>query len=428
MNIPFICNRSALDRRTFLRGVGVGLSLPWLDAMTPAFAAGSGKPPMRFVAACVGLGYHTPFLFPKESGKDYSSTPYLDVLKQHRNEFSVISGLSHPEQNGSSGHASEQTWLTSAKRPGLAGFKNTISIDQLIAREIGLATRYPYLALSNGSNSLSWTASGVPLPGERSPSKLFKSLFVEGTTDQKAAQVRKLQRGRSILDTVLGEAKLLHQTLGHPDQEKLDEYLSSVRDLEVQLQQSEGWVNKPKPEITAKAPQDIEDRGDVIGKLKLMYDIIALAIQTDSTRTITYGIGGLNAPPTIKGVSSDWHGLSHHGKDETKIKELKLIEMAEFEAFNGFLTKLKSKREGSSTLLDNTQVLFGSNLGNASSHSWRNLPVIVAGGGYQHGQHIAHDTKDNTHFANLFVQIGQRMGLEISQFGSSNAESITGLA
>ncbi len=398
-----------------------------LDAMTPAFGA-AGKAPMRFVAMCAGLGYHAPFLFPEKTGKNYGSTPYLDALKQHQNDFTVISGLSHPEQNGNNGHASEQTWLTSAKRPGLAGFKNSISIDQLIAREIGLKTRYPYLALSNGGNSLSWTASGVPLPGERSPAKLFKLLFVEGTKDEKNAQIRKLKRGRSILDTVLGEARSLHKNLGHNDQEKLDEYLSSVRDLETQLQQSEGWVNKPKPKVSAKAPTDIADRADIIGKLNLMYDLITLAVQSDSTRTITYSIGGMNAAPTIKGVSNDWHGLSHHGKDETKINELKIIELAEFKAFNTFLAKMKAKKEGGSSLLDNTQILFGSNLGNASSHSWRNLPIILAGGGYRHGQHLAHDEKDNTHFANLFVQMAQKMDLDLFSFGSSDAESISGLA
>ncbi|MGB0581888.1 MAG: DUF1552 domain-containing protein [Limisphaerales bacterium] len=427
MNTPYISSRTSLDRRTFLRGVGVGLGLPLLDAMTPAFAA-SRKAPMRFVAMCAGLGYHAPFLFPSKAGREYGSTPYLDALKQHRNDFSVISGLSHPEQNGNNGHASEQTWLTSAKRPGLAGFKNTISLDQVIAQKIGLQTRYPYLALSNRGNSLSWTASGVPLPGQTSPSKMFKLLFVEGTKQEKEAQVRKLQRGRSILDTVLGEANSLHKTLGHNDQEKLDEYLTSVRDLEVQLQQSEGWVNKPKPKVNAKVPQDVADRADIIGKLNLMYDLIALAVQNDSTRTITYSIGGMNAAPTIRGVSNDWHGLSHHGKDETKISELKIIELAEFQAFNNFLAKMKSKKEGGATLLDNTQVLFGSNLGNASSHSWRNLPIILAGGGYKHGQHLAHDEKNNTHFANLFVQMAQKMGLEINQFGSSNSESIQGLA
>jgi hypothetical protein len=427
MNIPSFTSRSALDRRTFLRGLGVGLSLPLLDAMTPAFAASNATPPKRFVAMCAGLGYHAPFLFPTKAGKDYGSTPYLDAIREHRQEFSVISGLSHPEQNGNNGHASSITWLTSAKHPGLAGFKNTISIDQLIARKIGLKTRFPYLALGNSGTSLSWTASGVPLPGGSSPAKLFKQLFVEGTEAEKGAQMRKLRRGRSILDTVLGEAESLHKTLGRNDRDKLGEYLTSVRDLEVQLQQSEGWVNRPKPVVNAKVPQDVTDRGDIVGKLKLMYDLIALAIQTDSTRTITYSIAGMNAPPTIPGVSTDWHQLSHHGRDEAKISELKLIELAEFKAFNGFLSKLKSKRENGVSLLDNTQVLFGSNLGNASNHSWRNLPIILAGGGFRHGQHIAHDEKDNTHFANLFVQMAQQMGVEISNFGSSDSEKITGL-
>jgi BMFP domain-containing protein YqiC len=419
--------RIHLSRRAFLGGVGATISLPLLDAMTPAFAAGSAKPPKRFVAMCAGLGFHAPYLFPKEAGRHYALTPYLDTLQEHRNEFTVISGLSHPEQNGNNGHASEMTWLTSAKRPGLAGFRNTISIDQLIAERIGVQTRFPNLVLSNGGNSMSWTAGGVAIPAQSSPSKLFAQLFIEGTAAAKAAQARQLQRGRSILDTVLDEANRLQRELGHRDREKLDEYLTSVRSLENRLQQSEGWQHKPKPKVEAKPPKDIPDRAEVIGKTKLMYDLIALALQTDSTRTITYALGGLNAPPNIPGVSTDWHQLSHHGRDEAKIAELKLIELAEFMAFNEFLVQLKNKPEQNGSLLDNTMILMGSNLGNASSHSWRNLPLILAGGGFRHGQHIAHDEKNNTPFANLFVQMARQMGVEIDQFGSSEKPDIDGL-
>lgn len=426
MNKVHLATGKSLNRRAFLRGMGVTLSLPLLDAMTPAFAAAK-TPPKRFVAMCAGLGFHAPHLFPEQRGKNYQATPYLEKIWQHKNDFTIMSGLSHPEQNGNNGHASEMTWLTSAKRPGLAGFKNTISLDQLIAQKIGIETRFPYLVLTNRGNSMSWTASGVAVPGEQSPSKIFKQLFVEGTEDQKKKQTRGLQRGQSILDTVLGEAKSLHRELGHRDQEKLDEYLTSVRDLEVRLQQSEGWVYKPKPKVTAEAPEDIKDKAMIIEQTKLMYDLMTLALETDSTRTMTYALGGMNAPPKIAGVSTDWHQLSHHGRDQTKIDELKLIEEAEFEAFNYFLSNLKAKKEANGSLLDNTMVLMGSNLGNASSHSWRNIPVLFAGGGFRHGQHISHDEKNNTHFANLFVQIGQQMGMDIEQFGSSDKESITGL-
>ncbi len=428
MTFPSHTKRIHFSRRAFLQGTGAALGLPLLDAMTPAFAAGSAKPPKRFVAMCAGLGFHAPFLFPKETGRGYALTPYLEALKDHRDDLTVLSGLSHPEQNGNNGHASEMTWLTSAKRPGLAGFRNTISIDQLISEKIGVQTRFPNLVLSNGGSSMSWTASGVAIPAQSSPSKLFAQLFIEGTPEQKAAQTRELQRGRSILDTVLGEAKSLHRDLGQRDQEKLDEYLTSVRSLETRLQQTEGWQNRPKPTVEAKPPQDIPDRAEVIGRTKLMHDLIALALQTDSTRTITYGLGGLNAPPNIPGVSNDWHQLSHHGRDEKKIAELKLIELAEFRAFGEFLAQLKSKREEGGSLLDNTMILMGSNLGNASSHSWRNLPLVLAGGGFRHGQHLAHDPDNNTHFANLFVQIARQMGVGIDSFGSSDKPGIDGLA
>ncbi len=429
MNSFHIASKIALDRRRFLKGLGVGISLPLLDAMRPAFAVpGSvSGPPKRFVAMCAGLGFHAPFLVPEKSGRDFELTPYLELLKDHRDDFTVLSGLSHPEQNGNNGHASELTWLTSAKRPGLAGFKNTISIDQVIASRIGLETRYPFLALSNSSSSLSWTDSGVEIPGESSPARLFEQLFIEGTRAEKAQQVKNLKRGKSILDTVRGEAQRLHRELGHRDQEKLDEYLTSVRDLESRLQVSEGWIEKPKPMVDVEPPKDIEDKNDAIGKQRLMYDLIALALQTDSTRTITYRIGGMNAVPTIEGVTQDWHNLSHHGRDEKKIDELKIIESEEFKALNDFLARLKSQKEEGGSLLDQTMVLYGSNLGNASSHSWRNLPLLLAGGGFRHGQHLAHDPENNTEFANLFVQLAQQMGVEIESFGSSSKPGISGL-
>jgi hypothetical protein len=412
-----IVSKRHIDRRTFLRGAGTALSLPILEAMVPAFAtraqAAIAQPPQRFLAMCATLGFHTPFLFPKETGSDYTLTPYLEPLKALKNDFSVISGLQHEEQNGANGHTSEMTWLTSAKHPGLAGFKNTISIDQLIAEHIGSQTRFPSLILGTGSESMSWSASGVPLPAEPSPSNAFRQLFVDGTKAEVEAQVRGLNRGRSILDTIMGQAKKLRSELGKRDQEKLDEYFGAVRDLEGRLVQNEAWVQKPKPKVAAQPPTDIQTRTDAIGKMNLMQDLIVLALQTDSTRTITLRLNGMNAVPKIEGVKNDWHNLSHHGQDEAKIEELKVIEMAEFSAFAGFLTKLKA-----GSLLDSTSVIFGSNLGNASAHQTANLPLILAGGGFKHGRHIAID-KDKHVFSNLFVSLAQRMGVQTEKFGFS---------
>ncbi len=429
MNNPHFSHLPAMHRRRFLKGIGTAISLPFMDAMVPAFARGAETGnPRRFVAICASLGFHGPYLFPEKPGRDYKSTPYLDLLKDHREDFTLFSGLSHVDQQGSDGHASEMTWLTGAIRPGLAGFRNTISLDQLIVEKIGLETRYPYLALSSGGGSISWSASGVSIPSENSPSAIFKAMFIDGTEDEVKKEMGDIRKGRSILDTVLGQAKRLGTDLGERDREKLDEYLTSVRDLELRLQQSEGWVTRPKPKTDAKIPTDIEDRNDAIGKQELMYDMMALAIQSDSTRAITFHLSALNAPPShLNGVDSDWHGLSHHGKDEKKISELKIVEEAEFIAFNRFLAKLKSIRENGGSLLDSTSVIFGSNLGNASAHDWRNLPIILAGGGFKHGGYVAHDPKDDTPLSNLFIPVAQRMGVEIESFATSTKPHIDGL-
>lgn len=422
--------KTSLDRRTFLKAAGTSLALPLLGAMRPAIgrAAGADKPNPRFVAICGGLGFHTPHLFPEAEGSDYALTPYLERIKDHRNDFTVFSGLSHPEQNGNNGHASGMTWLTSAQRPGLAGFKNTISLDQLMAQHLGGATRLPYLCLANDGFSLSWTSNGINIPSESSPSRLFKALFIEGTQQEIDTKMSELRRGKSILDTVQGEAKKLDQKLDPKDRQKLDEYFTAIRDLETRIGQSQEWTLKPKPKVHYEPPQDVADKQDIVAKQRLMYDMMILALQTDSTRVITLSLGAMNAVPSnIPGVKTDWHNLSHHGRDEDKIAELRLIEEAELEEFNMFLTKLKALEEFDRPLLDHTAVLFGSNLGNASAHDWHNLPIILAGGGYKHGSYVAHDEKNNTPFANLFVSLAQRMGVETDRFGSSTAAGLRGL-
>lgn len=419
--------RCHLDRRTFLRGAGAALALPLLDAMTPAFSRDKTDTPRRFVAMCATLGFHTPFLVPEDTGRDYKLTPYLEALKEHRKDLTVFSGLSHPEQNGANGHSSHLTWLTAARRPELPGFKNSVSLDQLIAEKLGIRTRFPSLVLcTHPGDSLSWTSNGVQIPSESMPSRLFAQMFVTGTPTEVAAQVRSLKRGRSILDTVASEAKKLDRTLGPKDREKLDEYMTSVRGLETRIRESENWVTKPKPKVDAKMPTDVQNRNDAIARIRLLNEMVVLALQTDSTRTVTLKIQGLNAVPVVEGVSNDWHNLSHHGQDAAKIDELKKIELAEFAALAGFLSKLKSIKEAGSTLLERTSVLYGSNLGNASSHDWRNLPIVVAGGGFKHGQHLAFDRKNNTAFSNLFVTLAQRMGVEVDKFGTSTAAGVKG--
>ncbi len=431
MKAPRLNTRNPISRRHFLRGTGACfISLPFLEAMeNPLSKEAQGnvaEPPKRFVAMCATLGFHTPFLFPEKVGRGYELTPYLEKLKDNLDQLTLFSGLSHPDQQGNNGHASELTWLTSAQRPGLAGFRNTISLDQLIAGKIGIKTRFPSLVLSTSGRSMSWTSNGVEIPGMTSPSKLFKALFIDGTSKEIQEEIRKLKRGKSILDSVNGKAKSFGKELGKKDREKLEEYLTAIRDLEKRLQQSEGWVLKPKPKVEAELPKDVTDRHDAIAKQKLMYDMIVLALQTDSTRTITFQLSGMNAVPVIPGVQNDWHNLSHHGKDPKKIEELKIIEEAEFKVFNDFLTKLKNTKEQGKSLLDHTTVLYGSNLGNASSHSAKNLPIILAGGNFKHGSHIAMDQKDNTPFANLFLPIAKHMGVKIDRFGSSTKDSIEG--
>ncbi len=413
-----------LSRRAFLRGSGVSLALPFLDAMWPTavHAQNAATPPKRMVFACASLGIYGPSFFPKETGHSYAPTPYLDLLKEHREDMTIFSGLSHPDQNGADGHSSERTWLTSAKGPGLGGFRNTISVDQLAAEKVGIKTRFPSLVLStSGSTSQSYSRSGVMVPAYSKPSQVFARLFLDGTRGEIEAQMQKLKEGQSIMDTVREEARRVERRVGAADKEKLDEYFTAVREMEERLQKSQEWVQKPKPKVEATPPQDVQNESDLIARMKLLFDLVPLALQTDSTRLITILIQGRNDVPPVPGVTIDHHNLSHHGQDPLKIEQLQRIEREEMTACAGLLRSLKEKKEGGGSLLDNTMFLFGSNLGNANSHDWRNLPVLLAGGGFKHGHHVAFDQKNNTPLSNLFVTMLQRFGLETESFGSSTA-------
>lgn len=338
--------------------------------------------------------------------------------------MTLFSGLSHPDQAGADGHTSEQTWLTAARHPGLGAFRNSISLDQWIAESTGVQTRFPSLVLGTGHSSQSYTRSGVMIPADDRPSRVFAKLFLDGNPDEVASQLRKLREGRSIMDTVGEQAKRLERRVGPQDRDKLQEYFQSVRDMEVRLAQSEAWSQKPKPKVEAETPKDITDEKDLIGRMNLLLDLIPLALQTDSTRLITVFVQGRNDVPPVPGVNIDHHNLSHHGQDETKIQQLKLIELAQFQALNRLLSQLRTKTEEDKPLLDSTMVLYGSNLGNANSHDTRNLPVLLAGGKFRHGRYHAYDSKNNLPLCNLFVQMLQQMGMETDRFGSSTSSSL----
>jgi hypothetical protein len=417
---------AAIPRRGFLRSAGVSLALPLLDAFLPrSQGAAAAASRTSMVCICTSLGLHAPFLFPKEIGANYALTPYLEILKDIRKDFTLFSGLSHPDQTGANGHTSEMTWLTAARFPGLGGFKNTVSLDQLAAEKIGLQTRFPSLVLGTGTPSLSYTRGGVMIPAESRPSRVFAQLFLDGSPSDVQQQVRKLREGQSIMDTVQDEVKRFTRRVGAADREKLDEYFSSVRELEQRLAMSEAWAHRPKPRLDLHPPRDITDGTDLIGRMRLLFDLVPLVVQTDSTRVMTIFLQGGNSIPPVKGVTIDHHNLSHHGRDPAKIAQLRLIEEAEMRVVRDLLANLKAKHEAGAPLLDQTMVLFGSNLGNANSHDTRNLPILLAGGGFKHGRHVAFDANRNSRLCNLFVTMLQRLGVETDKFGSS-AGTLTG--
>lgn len=422
---PFVSTRQPLSRRSILRGAGVALSLPLLDAMRPAFAGATEKnKPRRMLAICNNLGVLPDLFFPKETGARYPLSPYLQVLRKHRNDFTVFSGVSHPDVDG--GHPADNCFLTAAPHPASGGFKNTISLDQLMAEQIGHQTRFPSFTLGvnvqKGVRSLSWTESGVMIPCDQSAAETFKRMFLQGTAEETQEQVRKLELGQSILDTVAGQAKSLGRGLGRCDKQRLDQYLGSVRDLEKRMEASKAWEFRPKPKVNMPVPLDPKDPSDYMEKVRLMYEISRLAFQSDSTRVISLMLDSVNSPAIEvdgKTVSDGYHNLSHHGLSEEKLKQLEVIDKWHMKLLAELFDGLKTFEEEGEPLLERTMVVYGSNLGNAHAHTCLNLPTLFAGGGFRHGQHLAFDTQRNYPLPNLFVSMLQRMNIETDKFASS---------
>ncbi|MCH2207631.1 MAG: DUF1552 domain-containing protein [Lentisphaerales bacterium] len=397
------------NRRNFLKGAGVTLALPWLETFAASVPQNIQQ---RLLLIGVPLGLYKDAFLPKESGSSYQASEYLSIINQFRNNYTIISGLEHEGVNG--GHSAESRLFTAVP----SHMKNKSSLDQYLAQYIGKNTRFDSLALSAGSNNFSWTAGGSMVPAESKMANIYSKLFVEEKAASKAKVLAKLKHGQSIMDFVFEDAKSMSRKLTKSDRQKLEEYFENVRATEKQLLKAESWVNKPKPKINAKNNFSTEARdADIVKNYREVCDMTHLAFQTDSTRIITFGYFRQN-DVVVPGVKSAYHALSHHGMDKSNIEQLNKIESQFFIGLKNLLSKLKNSKEGNGSMLDNTTIVVSSNLGNGNNHSTKNLPVIVAGGRYKHGQHLAY-REGRYPLSNLFVSILHQFGVMDKSFATS---------
>jgi len=384
--------RWRLSRRQMLRGLGASISLPLLDCMA---ALPAPTKPKRSVFLYIPNGVNTLTWQIEKAGKDFQFTKTLESLEKHRAEVTPISGLHHPMVLGKH-HNCDKVWLTGADVPGDGGaFRNSVSADQLMAEVQGASTRYASLEMAIEGHSLAWSRDGIQIPAERNTQTIFNMLFgVE--KDSKETIRRRLSRRGSILDLVAEDAKRVTQKLGSEDRTKLDEYLTAVRQVEERTRRADEWLNIPKPELASAEITHLSRKLDMTAVTdyhRLFYDLMVMALRTDSTRVITCMIcsesnGG--AIPDI-GISQTRHGLSHHNGDPEQLRRLTQTDTFLVEQFSYFLDQLKTHQEDGSSLLDTTQVLWGSGMAYGHSHGNANLPTLLAGGralGYQHGQHV----------------------------------------
>jgi len=404
------------------------MALPLLESLRSASGqAVDSPPPRRMLLISNNLGVLPQHFFPSDSGPSYTLSPYLQELANFRNDFTVFSGLSHPAVIG--GHSTENCFLTATPDPTRSGFRNTISLDQFAAQSLGQQTRFATLNLGvnidKANRSLSWTRDGVLLPAEDRPSALFRKMFIQGDAQEVALQLKRLADRGSVLDALREDVLSFHRSLSHTDRSRLDQYLTSVRELEERLVASGDWEQQLKPETQATAPVDILDQAKFFPKIRLMLDMARLAFESDSTRIITLMVDGFATPvfeiDDQHRTGDGYHNLSHHGQSQAKLEELKQVDLQQMRQLHELLTAFAATPTlDGHRLLDQTMVLYGSNLGDANVHNCTNLPILLAGGGFTHGQHLAFDRLQNKPLCNLFVTMLQRLGVEADRFASSN--------
>ncbi|WP_186757614.1 DUF1552 domain-containing protein [Echinicola salinicaeni] len=436
-----------LDRRTFLKGLGVSCMLPYMEAMsTPLNKVGSmSEAPKRlcFVYFPNGVGlppvtnYHHEHWnwFPLGEGKDYRFTKTLSPLERHRKEISILGGLSHPKSRRLLGHLAGDTWLTGGDLRG-SEYKNNISVDQLAAQHLAKHTRYPSLALSTDGgvgyksrvSTLSFDPNGRPIPSEHRHREIFERYFAPdgGATSQ--ARRKSLQQEQKIVDLVLADSKQLQRRLGKNDQLKLDEYMSSLNQVEEQIKRNEKWLNVPMKEFNADHI-DLNPNASVDPEsyIRSSFDLMVLGMQTDITRVMTYmmaredGMGfGENFPKLALGFKNGHHAISHD-KSKNHWVEWGSYDQWLAKQFSYFLDKMKNTEDEYGSLLSNTLVLYGSAC--SSTHDAVNYPLVLAGGksmGVKHGTYTKFD--EHSPMSNLFVSMLHTMGIPVENFSDSTGK------
>ena len=435
-----------LDRRTFLKGVGASLALPWMEGMTTVNAAPAAavELPKRLCAVYIPFGVSLPKRdgafgkwnwFPTGSGEDFEFGESLKPLDPMRKKLTVIGGLSHPNGRKMGGHDTGDTFLTAAHLAN-GHLTNSISIDQLAAQAHGNATRYRSLTLSTDggvgeptrATTLSFSKEGRPIPALNKPLQIYARLFgVETSNDAKLAR-QQLANSANMLDRVLDHSKDINRKLGKHDQQKFQEYLDSVRDVERRAERAQAWLDIPKPKVDPNTLKLNSTPDEPIDYLHTMFDLMALAFQTDSTRVATYMIGQVagattiaNAFPAVLGLKGNWHGLAHGAGKGKGAQDMGRFDQFLAQHLARFLQKMDGMQEGDGSVLDRTAVLFGSS--NSNTHRNVNYPLILAGGnklGFKHGQYLKYG--EDTPLSNLFVTMLNRVGVPTQTFVDSTGE------
>jgi hypothetical protein len=405
-------NLHSIDRRSFLQGVGVALALPMLESRA---RGAQPQRPRRILAIGNHLGFYPQAFFPKEAGADYVSSQTLKNIEKHRKDFTVFSNL---DDGAHGGHSGVHAFLSGGiRKEESGGFpEKNISLDQVAAEHSGSAARFPSITagLAAGTD-MCWTRTGVRIPPVNNPARLFEALFVQSSKAERDLERTRLGHRGSVLDALRDSAKSLHGDLNSADRDKLDQYLTSVRDVERRLQMSETWLDKPKPKPGIKAVTD-EERMH-IEEMPLFFDLLTLALQTDSTRVATFEIPMGFTTSDLDNVTSGYHGLSHHSKGENKLEQLKVVEDYIFTQVNRLFDGLQEAK-----IFDDTLVVMGSGMSDGSKHSNKDLPVLLAGGGLKHQGHVVcpADKHKRVPLSNLWLSSLQWFGIERESFGKSS--------